>query len=150
MSDLMSWIVILAVIVIAAILIGWYLGILPFGRREATADRASAASRVTPAPVAPAPAPVAPVVVEPSAPAPVAAVPVEPAPTPVAGPYGAGSAAALPAGSAPAGFSIKGNADSGLYHTTDSPWYGRTKAEAWFATEADAEKAGFKRWDRKS
>jgi uncharacterized membrane protein ArfC len=63
------------------------------------------------------------------------------------GPYGAGSAAPLADGSAPAGFTIKGNADSMLYHTPASPYYGRTKAEAWFATEADAARAGFTRWD---
>jgi hypothetical protein len=66
-----------------------------------------------------------------------------------AGPYGPGSAAPLADGSAPAGFAIKGNADSMLYHTTGSPYYGRTKAEAWFRTEADASRAGFKRWDAK-
>jgi hypothetical protein len=64
-----------------------------------------------------------------------------------AGPYGAGSAAPLSDGSAPAGYTIKGNADSMLYHTPASPYYGRTKAEAWFLTEADAARAGFKRWD---
>jgi hypothetical protein len=30
-----------------------------------------------------------------------------------------------------------------LYHTPDSPFYGRTKAEVWFASEAAAEAAGF-------
>ena len=30
-----------------------------------------------------------------------------------------------------------------LYHGTDSPFYGRTKAEVWFVTEAAAEAAGF-------
>jgi large subunit ribosomal protein L4 len=58
-------------------------------------------------------------------------------------PYGPGSALPLADGSAPEGFSIKGNADSGLYHTEVSPWYGRTKAEFWFATEAAAQAAGF-------
>ncbi len=63
------------------------------------------------------------------------------------GPYGPGSVAPLPDGSAPAGYTIKGNADSMLYHTPASPYFGRTKAEAWFRTEADAARAGFKRWD---
>ncbi len=67
----------------------------------------------------------------------------------VTGPYGAGSAAALPDGSAPEGFTIKGNADSGLFHTVDSPWYRRTKAEAWFDTEESAIAAGFTHWKRK-
>ena len=29
------------------------------------------------------------------------------------------------------------------YHTPESPYYGRTVAEVWFATAADAEAAGF-------
>ncbi len=63
-----------------------------------------------------------------------------------AGPYGPGSAKSLPDGSAPEGFTIKGNADSGLFHTKESPWYGRTKAEAWFDTEDSAKAAGFTSW----
>ena len=43
----------------------------------------------------------------------------------------------------PAGFDIKGNADSGKFHTPESPWYGRTKAEVWFNSVEDAEAAGF-------
>ncbi|MGP5130524.1 50S ribosomal protein L4, sunset domain variant [Brachybacterium tyrofermentans] len=58
-------------------------------------------------------------------------------------PYGAGSAAPVADGSAPEGFSIKGNQDSMKFHTEDSPWYGRTKAEVWFATEEAATAAGF-------
>lgn len=61
----------------------------------------------------------------------------------VEAPYGEGSAAALADGSAPEGFTIKGNKDSMKYHTEDSPWYGRTKAEVWFATPEAAEAAGF-------
>jgi large subunit ribosomal protein L4 len=62
---------------------------------------------------------------------------------PEAGPYGPGSAAPLADGSAPGGFAIKGNAQSMLYHVPGSRYYDATKAEAWFATEADAEAAGF-------
>jgi hypothetical protein len=47
------------------------------------------------------------------------------------------------------GGEIKGNRDSMLYHTVDSPWYGRIKAEEWFATEAEAKVAGFSRWNHK-
>lgn len=43
----------------------------------------------------------------------------------------------------PAGYDIKGNADSGKYHTPDSPWYSRTKAEVWFDSAEAAEAAGF-------
>jgi len=63
-------------------------------------------------------------------------------------PYGAGSAAPLEDGSAPEGFAIKGNTNSKLFHTEDSPYYSRTKAGVWFETEADAERAGFTRWDK--
>ncbi|HSJ91250.1 MAG TPA: 50S ribosomal protein L4 [Ilumatobacter sp.] len=58
-------------------------------------------------------------------------------------PYGAGSYVALAGDVQPEGFTIKGNADSMLYHTPDSPFYDRTGAEVWFATEAAAEAAGF-------
>ena len=65
-------------------------------------------------------------------------------------PYGPGSAAAGDDGSGPEGWTIKGNADSMLYHTDESPYFGRTKAEVWFADEDSASAAGFKRWDHKS
>jgi large subunit ribosomal protein L17 len=58
-------------------------------------------------------------------------------------PYGAGSHAAPEDGSQPEGFPIKGNADSMLYHVPGSAYYDRTVAEVWFATEEDAEQAGF-------
>lgn len=63
------------------------------------------------------------------------------------GAYGEGSAAPAADGSGPAGWTVKGNTDSMLYHTTESPYYGRTKAEAWFQTEDHARAAGFARWD---
>ncbi len=66
-----------------------------------------------------------------------------------AGPYGKGSAKADADGSGPAGWAIKGNADSMLYHTTESQWYGQTIAEVWFADEESATRAGFLRWDTK-
>ena len=58
-------------------------------------------------------------------------------------PYGPGSYVALAGDVQPEGFAIKGNANSMLYHTPDSAFYDRTNAEVWFATEADAEAAGF-------
>ena len=58
-------------------------------------------------------------------------------------PFGEGSAAPLEDGSAPEGYDIKGNQGSMKFHTPDSPWYGRTKAEVWFATEEAAKAAGF-------
>ena len=47
------------------------------------------------------------------------------------------------------GDDIKGNADSMLYHTTESPYHGRTTATVWFDSEASAEAAGFTRWDQR-
>ncbi len=43
----------------------------------------------------------------------------------------------------PEGYDIKGNADSMKYHTSESPWYGRTIAEVWFNSTDAAEAAGF-------
>ena len=57
---------------------------------------------------------------------------------------GSDSAAPLEDGSAPsAEFVVKGNRDSMLYHTVESPYYGQTVAEVWFTTPEAAEKAGF-------
>ena len=64
------------------------------------------------------------------------------------GPYGVGSAAPGVGGSGPEGWTIKGNADSMLYHTPDSPSYKQTIAEVWFNDEDVATKAGFTRWDK--
>lgn len=61
-------------------------------------------------------------------------------------PYGPGSVRLAASATAP-GFTIKGNEDSMLYHTTDSPWYKQTIAEVWFADEESARRAGFTRWD---
>jgi large subunit ribosomal protein L22 len=58
-------------------------------------------------------------------------------------PYGPGSAAPLEDGGGPEGYDIKGNADSMLYHVPDSRYYKATKAEVYFATVEDAERAGF-------
>ncbi|WP_414672950.1 hypothetical protein [Kribbella sp.] len=78
---------------------------------------------------------------EETTPAPASAVPV--------GRYGEGSADAVPHQGPPDGFTIKGNAQSMLFHTPDSPYYGRTKPEVWFRSEADAERAGFSKYLRK-
>jgi large subunit ribosomal protein L17 len=56
----------------------------------------------------------------------------------------AGAVAANADGSAPEGYTVKGNADSGLYHVPGSQWYDATEAEFWFKSAADAEAAGFK------
>jgi hypothetical protein len=65
---------------------------------------------------------------------------------PEAGPYGTGSARAGAGGVGPAGWTIKGNADSMLFHTPASPAYDATIAEVWFADEATATAAGFKKY----
>ena len=57
-------------------------------------------------------------------------------------PYGPGSARSAADGSGPEGWAIKGNADSGLFHTEESPGYENTRAEVWFADEASAIAAG--------
>jgi large subunit ribosomal protein L17 len=59
------------------------------------------------------------------------------------GPYGADSAGPTEDGSAPEGFPVKGNEDSKLYHTPESPSYDSTIAEVWFRTAEAAEAAGF-------
>ena len=60
--------------------------------------------------------------------------------------YGAAAdavAAAMPAGT------IKGNADSGLYHIPGDPHYDETIAEQWFTTEAEAKAAGFIKYTKR-
>ena len=52
-----------------------------------------------------------------------------------------------PGGAAPGPeFTIKGNADSMLFHTPESPYYERTRAEVWFRTPDEAAAAGFTEW----
>lgn len=65
------------------------------------------------------------------------------------GAFGAGSVDPAGDASGPAGYDIKGNADSMLYHTIESPYFGRAKAAVWFDSEASADAAGFTRWDRR-
>jgi uncharacterized membrane protein ArfC len=63
-------------------------------------------------------------------------------------PYGDGSLRlAVPSADAPSGYTIKGNEDSMLYHSEESPTYKRTIAEVWFRDVETAEAAGFNRWD---
>lgn len=62
-------------------------------------------------------------------------------------PYGAGSIRTAAATTAPAGYTIKGNEDSMLYHSPESPSYEQTVAEIWFRDADTAERAGFARWD---
>jgi allophanate hydrolase subunit 1 len=63
------------------------------------------------------------------------------------GPFGPGSAKPAADGSGPEGWTVKGNEDSMLYHSTESPSYAVTIAEVWFRDVATAEAAGFNRWD---
>jgi len=82
----------------------------------------------------------------------------EPAPEPAANPLftpappeePAKGVPALPDGSPPGPeFVIKGNAGSKLFHTEDSPYFRRTKAEVWFRTEEEAVAAGYTKWNRR-
>lgn len=63
------------------------------------------------------------------------------------GPHGPGTAKPNADGSGPAGWMVKGNEDSMLYHSEESPSYQQTVAEVWFRDVAAAEAAGFNRWD---
>jgi hypothetical protein len=44
---------------------------------------------------------------------------------------------------------IKGNEATMLFHTTESPYYGRVRADAWFESEDEARAAGYSRWDER-
>ncbi len=66
---------------------------------------------------------------------------------PAPGPHGDDSALPLPDGSPPPGFPIKGNPNSKLYHSPESPYYGRTRAQVYFRTSEAAEAAGFQHWN---
>lgn len=57
----------------------------------------------------------------------------------------AGAAPPNEDGSAPEGYTVKGNANSGLYHEPEGQWYEQTEAEFWFKSAEDAEAAGFKK-----
>ncbi|WP_456107191.1 sunset domain-containing protein [Phycicoccus flavus] len=59
------------------------------------------------------------------------------------GGFGDLSARSGPDGTGPRGWDVKGNADSMLFHTPQSPWYGRTRAEVWFRDAEAARAAGF-------
>jgi uncharacterized membrane protein ArfC len=79
--------------------------------------------------------------------APTAVVPKVDAPDVDSEPYGAGSLRLAGGAAAPSGYAIKGNEDSMLYHSSESPAYDETVAEVWFRDVPTAEAAGFNRWD---
>jgi hypothetical protein len=58
-------------------------------------------------------------------------------------PYGPGSAAPGPRGGRPKGYAVKGDAESMRYCVPGSPSYGSTRADVFFASEEDAQRAGF-------
>jgi hypothetical protein len=61
------------------------------------------------------------------------------------GPFGPGSAMPLPGGGSPSPeFTIKASVSALRYCTPESPQFGRTVAEVWFKTPADAERVGFR------
>ena len=112
-------------------------------KKDAEAAAESAQATEAPATEAAATEAAAPAAVV-EAPAEVAEAPATPDNATATQPYGPGSKAPLKSGNAPKGHEIKGNADSGLYHTPDSPYYEATVAEVWFDTVESAEAAGFK------
>jgi hypothetical protein len=61
------------------------------------------------------------------------------------GPFGPGSAMPLPGGASPSPeFTVKASVTALRYCTPESPQFGRTIAEVWFRTAADAERVGFR------
>ena len=54
--------------------------------------------------------------------------------------------APLRGGECPSEFPIKGNADSFIYHTPASLFYGRTKAELCFNSEEAAHRHGYRQY----
>ncbi len=56
---------------------------------------------------------------------------------------GDGWASPGPDGKGPEGWTVKGKADAKVFHTEDSPWYRRTKADVWFRDAEAAAAAGF-------
>ncbi|MCT2583088.1 sunset domain-containing protein [Actinophytocola gossypii] len=61
------------------------------------------------------------------------------------GPFGPGSAMPLPGGAPPSPeYTIKASASAMRYCTPESEKFGRTVAEVWFRTAADAERVGFR------
>jgi hypothetical protein len=61
------------------------------------------------------------------------------------GPFGPGSAMPLPGGASPSPeFTIKASVTALRYCTPESPQFGRTVAEVWFRSAADAERVGFR------
>lgn len=66
-------------------------------------------------------------------------------------PFGSGSAAPNLDGSPPSSeYRIKASPSVMLYHTPDSPDFGRTRAEVWFRSAEDAERAGFVAWNQRA
>src|SRR5690606_7045529 len=65
------------------------------------------------------------------------------------GPY-PGSLLPEPDGSSPSPMhEIKANEGSRRFHTPDSPYYVRTRADVWFRTAEEARTAGFTAWDER-
>ena len=130
---------------------GWYL------RSRLTEVREPWSSVPTPEPVAPG---------DPAAPSPFLvsaawaepepdAAPPRPSPTDAEALFtpAATVSSGMPAGvdgSAPGPeYTIKGNADSMLFHAPTSPYYQRTRAEVWFRDADEAHTAGFTEWTPK-
>jgi hypothetical protein len=106
--------------------------------KKPSAAKVSAPKKPEPPVAAQVPAPVTP------------ATTAEEPPAAEKGPFGPNSAKPLADGGAPGEeYTVKGKRSSKLFHTADSPYFGRTKADVWFKTAADAESAGFAAWNHK-
>lgn len=82
--------------------------------------------------------------------APVVAAEVVAAATLRPGPH-PGSALPAADGSQPSEeYAVKANDGSRRYHTADSPYYVRTRADVWFRSGSDAEAAGYAAWNGRS
>ena len=66
-------------------------------------------------------------------------------PSSTPGPFGPGSAMPLPGGASPSPeFTVKASVTALRYCTPESPQFGKTVAEVWFRSAADAERVGFR------
>ena len=92
---------------------------------------------------------------QPKAAPPPKAPPPPPAPPPPVAPdipsapaSGGGSYPPISQNSCPASAPIKGNQSSGIYHVPGGQFYGRTNPEECFASESDAQAAGYRKSQR--
>lgn len=133
-----GWLIVLAAVLgfvlTAAFMVARVKREVPVSAKSTLAGGAAVAAKPTATPTA--------------TPAKAAAVAPETQPASEPEPYGAGSVRlAVASADGPSGYTVKGNEDSMLYHSSESPSYRQTIAEVWFLDVESAEAAGFNRWD---